>query len=239
MLKHRKQHRAWSAAILAAIAATGTFILSASASNERQRFAMDNMMPSTPPATNTPTQSGGMTMDGMTDDNMRGSPSQGSMGQNAPRAGGMMDDKMKDMMREHMRAMSGMGASAMGQDQAGPTGMPGMASGSSRLDLMNRIEGRIAFLKAELQISEVQTPTWNKFADALRSSRSHLLQARVHLKGSDGGGADRLERYERHLSERLDALRSARVAFVQLYSTLNETQKHTADELVVPFIEAF
>ena len=234
MMKQRKHNQTWLAATLIALAATSATAWSAHASSDPMKLAMDNMMPSNPPAADAPAKSGGMGMGGMMDDKMGGSSSQGAMGQNSS-SGGMMDDKMKEMMREHMRAMNG----GMGQGQSGPAGMPGMAAGSSRVDLTNRIEGRIAFLKAELQVSDAQTPAWNKFADALRSSRSHLLQARTLLKSAEGAGANRLEQYEAHLGERLEALRSARIAFTQLYSTLNDAQKRTADELVVPFIEAF
>jgi len=238
MMKQRKYNRAWTAAMLIATAATSASAWSAYASNARIEVAMDNMMPSNPPAADAQAKSGGMGMGGMMDDKMSASPSQGGMGQSSA-SGGMMDDKMKNMMREHMRAMSGGMGGSMGQDKAGPAGMPGMAAGSPRVDLTNRIEGRIAFLKAELQVTDAQVSAWNKFADALRSCRAHLLQARTLLTAADGGGANRLEQYERHLGERLEALRSARMAFTQLYSTLNEGQKQTADELIVPFIEAF
>jgi hypothetical protein len=231
MMKQRKHYRAWTVATLIALAATSAPAWPALASSDRMKVAMDNMMPSTPPAADAPAKSGGMGMGGMMDDKMGGSSSQGAMGQSSSSGG---------MMREHMRAMSGgMGTGSMGQGQVGSAGMPGMAVGSPRVDLTNRIEGRIAFLKAELQVSDAQTSAWNKFADALRSSRSHLLQARTLLKSSEGAGANRLEQYEAHLGERLEALRSARMAFTQLYSALNEAQKRTADELVVPFIEAF
>ena len=59
-----------------------------------------------------------------------------------------------------MAVMAGMiGAAA--QDH--PTSsMPMMGMG-------DHIEGRIAFLKAELKITDAQLPQWNTFADALRS----------------------------------------------------------------------
>lgn len=215
------------------------FVLSGKASSDPLRVAMDNMMQSQQPAASAPSQSGGTGM-GTMGDNMS-NPSQGAMGSSSS-GGGMMDDKMKQMMREHMQGMTPGGVpNTNSQPQVGPGGMPGMASGSGHVDLTSRIEGRIAFLKAELQVTEGQAPIWNKFADALRSGRSHLLLARTYLSGAEGTGtgAERLEQYERHLGERFEALRSARGAFMQLYSSLNEAQKRTADELVVPFIEAF
>lgn len=132
---------------------------------------------------------------------------------------GMMDDNMRRMQ----------------QNQP----MPGMAT--SGVDLTDRIDGRIAFLRAELRITDAQASTWNQFAQALRSSRQHLLEARQQLAApaSSNAPTDRLDRYERHLTARLEAIRTARTAFSQLYTVLDEQQKHVADELVVPFLATF
>ena len=140
----------------------------------------------------------------------------------APGASGGMG-----MMGDNMRRMQ--------QNQA----MPGM--GANGVDMMDRIDGRIAFLRAELGITDVQAPAWGRFAEALRSGRQHLLEARQQLASPAGSGTPsaRLDRYERHLTERLEAVRTARTASNQLYGTLDEHQKHVADELVVPFLATF
>jgi hypothetical protein len=52
-------------------------------------------------------------------------------------------------------------------------------------------------------------------------------------------GTDRLEHYERHLSERLEAIKSARAAFGRLYASLNESQKQTANVILLPLIATF
>ena len=124
----------------------------------------------------------------------------------------------------------------------GTTGMApgttGMATGTA--DVTERIEGRIAFLKAELQITDKQMADWNVLAEALRSGRQHLVEARKFLV-MDGktNSADRLARYESHLTERLEAIKSARAAFVRLYPTLVDAQKQTADAILVPLIATF
>ncbi|MBX9933570.1 MAG: Spy/CpxP family protein refolding chaperone [Methylobacterium sp.] len=186
---------------------------------------------------------GGMRMD----DNMRmqqgsgqmgaGMQSQGGMGQGGAmgqggmsgQMGGMMNDNMMRMMNDHMRMMGG----GMGG------GTPGMAMGPAMVDMTERLEGRLAFLRAELRITDTQAPLWNAFADALRTSRKHLLEARQQMGQAYSSASDRLERYEQHLSARLEALKSARTAFAKLHGSLDETQKRTADELVAPFIATF
>lgn len=173
----------------------------------------------------------------MMDDKMKTPPSapmpdQDKMGQQGAQ-GGMM---MEKMMQGHMGGMSGMGA-ATGTTGMAP-GTTGMATGTA--DVTERIEGRIAFLKAELQIADKQMADWNVLAEALRSGRHHLVEARKFLV-MDGktSSADRLARYEGHLTERLEAIKSARAAFVRLYPTLVDAQKQTADAILVPLIATF
>lgn len=119
-------------------------------------------------------------------------------------------------------------------------GMPGMDAASGTVDVTERMEGRIAFLKAELQITDKQMADWNVLADALRSGRHHLIEARkLAVLDDKTPSAERLERYERHLTERLEAVKSARAAFVRLYAILDNAQKQTADAILVPLIATF
>jgi hypothetical protein len=173
-------------------------------------------------------------------------------GQPQNMSGGQMnDDKMTMPPQGQMRDCQGAGCQdnsgmmqmmqmmeKMMRGQMSSSGSNGAMSGPA--DVTERLEGRIAFLKAELQISDKQAADWNNVADALRSSRQHLLDARKMLAMDDRlGSADRLEHYERHLSERLEALKAARVAFTRLYASLNESQKQTADTILLPLIASF
>lgn len=180
-------------------------------------------------------------MEGM-DDKMK-MPMQGPMGGRGP-MGGMgqsggqsqnMGGGMDDMMRM-MRMMHG---------QMPPSSKAGMAPNaevttSGPADVTERLEGRIAFLKAELQITDKQSTDWNLWADALRSSRQHLLEARKLLVVDDKiSGSERIEHYERHLTERLEAIKAARAAFNRLYGNLSDDQRKTADTIVLPLIATF
>lgn len=119
-------------------------------------------------------------------------------------------------------------------------GMPGMGAANGTVDVTERMEGRIAFLKAELQITDKQMADWNVLADALRSGRHHLIEARkLAVLDDKTPSAERLERYERHLTERLEAVKSARAAFVRLHAILDDAQKQTADAILVPLIATF
>ncbi len=174
----------------------------------------------------------------------QGAPAQGQAGSGTGGAvagccgmGGMQQSSGSSGMRSGMGGMGMMNDNMrrMQQNQA----MPGMSANG--VDMMDRIDGRIAFLRTELRITDAQATAWNQFADALRSSRQHLLEARQQLAAPDSSNTPtvRLDRYERHLTARLEAIRTARTAFAQLYAALDEHQKHVADELVVPFLATF
>ena len=157
----------------------------------------------------------------MNDDKMKMQDCQGSGCQQGSHMMQMMQI-MEQMMRGRMNSSSS----------------PNAASGPA--DITERLEGRIAFLKAELQITDKQLADWSNLAEALRSGRQHLLEARKLLAMDEKmDGAARLEHYERHLAERLEAIKSARTAFGRLYASLNESQKQTADTILLPLIATF
>ena len=196
------------------------------------------------------------------------SDSSSNMGQSGTQSQNMggMDDKMKMPMQRPMGGrgpMGGMGQSGgqsqnmgggmddmmrmmrMMHGQMPPSSKAGMApnaevTASGPADVTERLEGRIAFLKAELQITDKQSTDWNLWADALRSSRQHLLEARKLLVVDDKiSGSERIEHYERHLTERLEAIKAARTAFNRLYGNLSDDQRKTADTIVLPLIATF
>ena len=106
----------------------------------------------------------------------------------------MMDDEGHDeqhAMMNMMNMMETMHAAKM----MGP-GIGGMAT-------IDRVEGRIAFLRAELKITDAQANTWNAFADALRANAKKLGEVRASMMGKPGEMqqpaptmADRLDRQE-------------------------------------------
>ncbi|MCC7282469.1 MAG: Spy/CpxP family protein refolding chaperone [Acetobacteraceae bacterium] len=51
-----------------------------------------------------------------------------------------------------------------------------------------RIEGRIAFLRTELQITEAQTGAWNAFADVLRAEARGMEAMRDRMMGGQMPG---------------------------------------------------
>jgi len=150
---------------------------------------------------------------------------------------GMMGDipmmnmmgRMRDMMGGDMPMMNMMATMRM-MEMMGP----GMVA-------MDRIEGRIAFLRAELNITEAQASAWSAFADAMRANAKKLAEARASMMPQPGAGqqqaptiAERLDQQERWLLARLEGTRALKSAVTNLYGTLSEDQKKTANELLAP-----
>ena len=134
-----------------------------------------------------------------------------------PGMGGM---PMADMMRM-MQSMRTMG--------------PGMAG----MGTIDRVEGRIAFLRAELKITDAQANAWNTFAGALRTNAQKLGAVRPTMMPQLGSGpqqtlVERLDAQERWLVARLEGTRTIKAAFTNLYGTLSDDQKKTANELLAP-----
>ena len=148
----------------------------------------------------------------------------------APQGGmGMMND-MKNMMSS-MSTMHSMGMMQM-MGMMG-RGMDGMAT-------IDRIEGRIAFLRAELKITDAQADAWNGFADALRTNARKLTEVRATAMPKPGDGqpasalSARLDQQEQWLAARLDGTRAMKSAFGKLNEVLSDDQKKTANDLLTP-----
>ena len=137
--------------------------------------------------------------------------------------------------------MMGGQAGMMGK-MMGPGAMPMMPMMESMMQMMapEHVEGRIAFLKAELKITDAQQPLWNAFADALRASARGMSDTMKDMQGSmmpsqtEAGAAlpQRIEQDERMLASRLDSLHRLKTALLPLYSAFDESQKQVADKLL-------
>jgi hypothetical protein len=133
---------------------------------------------------------------------------------------GMMGGDMQPMMR----MMQAMREQMAGQGMGTPMGMMGM----------DHIEGRIAFLKAELGISEAQQPQWNAFADVLRAQAGKMQAKHAQMMQGSMPEAfpDRLAMMEHGLSARLEALKAMEEPARALYAVLSPDQQKKGNELL-------
>ena len=101
----------------------------------------------------------------------------------------------------------------------------------------SRIEGRIAFMKAELKITDAQTAQWNAVADAMRKNetamRGMMRQAHdARQQQAAPNALDALTRREQVAEARAESAKQFVAAFRPLYASLSDEQKRTADELL-------
>jgi hypothetical protein len=109
--------------------------------------------------------------------------------------------------------------------------MMGMMMGA---DTSTFAEGRIAFLKAELAITDAQKAAWDTYAAALkknlqgmqamRESMAKVMEARTPV--------ERLDAHIATMDGRLASLKEVKPALAALYGALTNDQKKKADQLL-------
>lgn len=130
----------------------------------------------------------------------------------------------------------------MGGAMPGMMGGPGMAgappmAGPLHEMLAERVEGGLAFLRAELGIRPDQEAAWNGFASRIREAAARYRAARDQIPAGGAGLEPRLAAQDARLSAELERVRACREAAAVLLPSLDEAQRRTADALawlVVP-----
>jgi hypothetical protein len=130
----------------------------------------------------------------------------------------------------------GMERGQMGQGMAGP----GMMHGAMMPMMMGagtgHTEGRLAFIKTELKITDAQTPQWNVFADVVRANASAANDMHRSMASQQKSGStlpERLAMEDKMLSAHVQASRKIQEALTKLYDVLSPEQKKVADGIVV------
>jgi hypothetical protein len=114
----------------------------------------------------------------------------------------------------------------MGPDGMGMSMMPAMAG---------HVEGRLAFLKTELKITDAQLPLWNAVADAIRADAKVMGDMPGGMMGSMQAATlpEKVAAREKMLTAHLEALHRFKMGVEPLYAALSDGQKKTADELLL------
>ena len=140
---------------------------------------------------------------------------------------GMMGQGMRGMMGPGMQGMMGnmpMGMGMMGQGMG-----PGMMMGMGPM-----MEGRLAYLKAELRITDAQVAAWDGYVSAVKA-RGDTMQS-MHttmMQAMQGGTAiDRMNAHTTAMQSMMDSMNALKPATEALYKVLNDDQKKKADVLL-------
>ena len=92
-------------------------------------------------------------------------------------------------------------------------------------------------LKADLKITEVQTPAWNNFADAMRANAKAMQSAATDMRPAEGAAPDALKRVEAmDAMAKVHAQGAERLlsAFRPLYAQMNDEQRQLAAQKLAP-----
>ena len=139
----------------------------------------------------------------------QGMQSPGMAGPGAGMMGGDMGRMMQQMMQSRMAAAS--------------------------VQPFRRIEGQLAYFRAELGITDAQLAPWNAFADAVRTQSDKLRQATQQAMGGTTGPGTAPQQLDRRialLTAGLEATRAISATAAPFYAALSEEQRRTADELM-------
>ncbi|MCW0182492.1 Spy/CpxP family protein refolding chaperone [Zavarzinia sp.] len=123
----------------------------------------------------------------------------------------------------------GMGPGGMGMGQGGGPGMGRRGMGMGAM-----IDARLAYLKAQLGITEAQAKVWAAYEDTVKNRAAGRLgnhDAMMDAK-ANGTAIDRLDLRIAAMETMIDLLKSTREATVALYDSLSAEQKVVADQLI-------
>ena len=134
------------------------------------------------------------------------------------------------MMGHGMGGGQGQGM-MMGQGmmQGGMMGGGMMGAGPARF-----VEGRIAFLEAELSPTDDQRPLFDAYAEALRAQAQSMQAMHDQMMSGERPATypERLEFMEQAMAARSESLAVLREAVTPLYESLDDTQREVFDELM-------
>ena len=128
----------------------------------------------------------------------------------------------------------------------GASGMMGMSCPM----MGGHTEGSLAFLKAELKVTDAQGAAWTAFADGYRVFAASAPQMPMQSGGMMGGGAsmpagqgsttfpEHMKARMQMMEDRAAAAKKFEPAVDALYNVLNAEQKKTADDLFPMFTMA-
>jgi hypothetical protein len=104
--------------------------------------------------------------------------------------------------------------------------------------MLERMEGRLSFLKTELKITEAQAPAWNDFTQAVRTAaKQRNERMKAFFSGQEKTTLpERVEAHEQFIAAHLEAVRQIKASVRSLYAILGDEQKREADEMVIPMM---
>ncbi|MGE3229235.1 MAG: Spy/CpxP family protein refolding chaperone [Hyphomicrobium sp.] len=126
----------------------------------------------------------------------------------------------------------GMGPGMTGWGMQGMMG-PGM-HGMMGQGYGPMMEGRLAYLKAELGITDAQTDAWNGYVSAVqtRATTMQSMHATMMQAMQTGSALERMQAHTQAMQSMVESLKALLPATEALYKVLGDDQKKKADLLL-------
>jgi hypothetical protein len=137
-----------------------------------------------------------------------------------------------------------MGQDSAGQDKSGCPMMGdvgfrrGMKQGMGHGAMMHSVpmmEGRLAYIKADLEITDAQLAAWNAYADAVRARHGTMesMHAEMMKTKESGNALERMDARIKAMESKVEGLKALKPTVEALYAALSDEQKKKADQLLV------
>lgn len=123
-----------------------------------------------------------------------------------------------------------MGSMVFSQDQS----QQQMPMGPGMMGYGPMMEGRLAYLKAELGITDQQTDAWNAYVSAVKA-RAAAMQSnhtRMTQAMQSGTAVGRMKAHTEVMQSMVESMKAITLAVETLYTVLTDDQKKKADLLL-------
>jgi hypothetical protein len=112
--------------------------------------------------------------------------------------------------------------------------MQGMMGRGTMMNFGPMMEGRLAYIKAELGVAQAQMSAWNHYASAVETQGTAMqdMHTAIAQATQTGSALDRLDAHTKVMESMVEALKALRPATEALYKVLSADQKKKADLLL-------
>jgi LTXXQ motif family protein len=141
---------------------------------------------------------------------------------------------MGDGMGQGMMGQMGTGMIGPGNMGMMGPGMHGMMGPGMMMDFGPMMEGRLAYMKAELGVTEAQTSAWDDYAKAVKARATTMqgMHTTMVQAMQAGSALERLDARTKAMESMVESLKALRPVTEALYKGLSDDQKKKADQLL-------
>ena len=160
----------------------------------------------------------------------QGTMGEGMMGEGAQGKGGMMGQGMMGKGKAGMMMGGCPMEDMMGSGRRGKGHRMGQGMDMHSVPMM---EGRLAYLKADLEITDAQASAWDGYANAVRTGRATMEGVhRDMMESKKSAALERMDALIKAMDSKVESLKALKPATEALYAVLTDGQKEKADQVL-------